>query len=112
MQWFQTIAACGDFWLVLFFGSAFFQLLKFVVPGASFAKDFGVRLDFRAAVGGFLIEDDAVAFELEIIGFVFVIGVFDEKIQAAAYGTLHRFTPFRIKRKFEARNPKSEKNKI
>jgi hypothetical protein len=51
------------------------------MPGASFAKDFGVRLHFRAAVGGLLIEDDAFAFELEIIGFVFISGVFDEKVE-------------------------------
>jgi hypothetical protein len=85
-------------------------LLKPVVPGASFAEDFGVRFDFRLAAGSVRLKDDTVALELEIMGFVFVIGVFDVKIQAAAYGTLHRFTPFRIKRKFEVRNPKSEKN--
>ena len=81
-------------------------MLKPVVPRAFFAEDFGVRPDFRAAVGGFLIEDDAVAFELEIIGFVFVIGVFDEKIQAAAYGTLHRFAP--LSGKTEIRTVKFE----
>jgi len=89
VQWLQTIAACGDFWLDLNFGSAFFQLLKFVMPGASFAKDFGVRLYFRATVAGLRLKDNAVALEFEIIGFVFVIRVFDKKIEAAAYGTFH-----------------------
>jgi hypothetical protein len=42
---------CGDFSWIWLFGSAVFQLLKFVVPGASFAKDFGVRFYFRAAAG-------------------------------------------------------------
>jgi len=77
-----------------FIRSAFFQLLELVVPGASFAEDFGVRFYFRAAGGTLGLEDDAFAFEFEIVGFVFVIGVFDEKIQAAADGTLHRFAPF------------------
>ena len=72
--------------------SAVFQLLKPVVPGASFAEDFGFRLDFRVAVGGLRIKDGGVALELKIVGFVFVIGVFEEKIQAAAYGKLHHFT--------------------
>jgi hypothetical protein len=93
VQWLHTIAACGDFWLDLNFGSVFFQLLKFIMPGASFAKDFGVRLYFRAAVAGLRLKDNTVALELKIIGFVFVIRVFDEKIQAPAYGTLHRFPP-------------------
>ena len=59
------------------------------MPGASFAKDFGVRLYFRVAVAGLRFKDNAIALELKIIGFVFVIRVFDEKIQAAAYGTFH-----------------------
>jgi hypothetical protein len=91
---------------IWFFGSVFFQLLKPVVPGAAFAKDFGFRPDFRVAVGSLRIKDDAVALELEIMGFVFVIGVFDEKIQAAAYGALHRFTP--LVDKTEIRITKSE----
>ena len=77
-----------------FLGSAFFQFLEFVVPGAALAEDFGVRFDFRAAFGGLGLEDDAVALEFEVKGFVLVIGVFDEKIQTAADGTLHRFAPF------------------
>jgi hypothetical protein len=84
-------AIFGWRWL---FGLAFFQLLKFVVPGASFAKDFGVRPDFRADVDGAGIENDAVALELEIVSFVFVSGAFDKKIDAAAYRAFHRFTPF------------------
>jgi len=97
------------------FGLAFFKLLEFVVPGASFAEDFRVRFYFRAAGGGLGLEDGAVAFELEIIGFVFVIGVFDEKIKAAADGALHRFnllsdktkirsTKFEIRKKLNSQN--------
>jgi hypothetical protein len=75
-------------WVCLF-GLAFFQLLEFVVPGASFAEDFGVRFYLRAAAGSLGLKDGAFALELEFIGFVFVIGVFDEKVQAAADGTFH-----------------------
>ena len=46
---------------VWLFGLAFFQLLEFVVPGASFAEDFGVRFYFRAATGGPGLEDGAFA---------------------------------------------------
>jgi hypothetical protein len=81
-------------------------LLKPVVPRAFFAEDFGVGLDFRVAVGGLRIKDGDVTLELEIVGFVFVIGVFDEKIQAAAYGTLHRFAP--LSGKTEIRTVKFE----
>jgi hypothetical protein len=95
-------AIFGWRWL---FGLAFFQLLEFVVPGASFAKDFGVRFYFRAA-GGLGLEDGAVVLEFEFKGFVFVSGVFDEKIQAAAYWTLHRFTP--LSDKTEIRSTKFE----
>jgi len=48
-------------WIWLF-RLTFFQLLKFVVPGASFAKDFGVGLDCRADIDGAGIEHNAVAF--------------------------------------------------
>ena len=63
--------------------------MKFVVPGASFTEDLGAGFYFRAAAGGLGLKDGPVALELEIIGFVFVIGVFDEKIDAAAYRTFH-----------------------
>jgi hypothetical protein len=76
--------------LDLNFGSVFFQLLKFIMPGASFAKDFGVRLYFHAAFAGLRLKDNAI----------------DEKIQAAAYGTLHRFPPLLDKTKI--RSTKSE----
>ncbi|MGD8724962.1 MAG: hypothetical protein PVG00_13570, partial [Desulfobacterales bacterium] len=71
-------------------GLAFFEFLKLVVPGTFFAKDFGVAVDLRAV--GFSrirIKDDILTLQLEFTGFVRIIRVFDEKIQAAAYGTLH-----------------------
>ena len=79
------MSAC--FWVL---GLAVFQFLKFVVPGAFFAEDFGVIFYFRA-VGffGLRVEDGSGVLELELEGFVLVIRVFDEKIQAAAYGTFH-----------------------
>ena len=69
---------------------AVFQFLKFIVPGAFFAEDFGVALDFRA-VGfvGLRVVDDFGVLQFELEGFVFVIRVFDEKIQATAYGAFH-----------------------
>jgi hypothetical protein len=71
-------------------GLAVFEFLKLVVPGAFFAKDFGVAVDLRAVGFSRLgIKDDIIALQLEITGFVRIIRVFDEKIQAAAYGTLH-----------------------
>jgi hypothetical protein len=88
-------------------GLAFFEFLKFVVPGTFFAKDFGVAVDLRAV--GFSrirIKDDIIALQLEFTGFVSIIRVFDEKIQAAAYGTLHCFTPHL--RKTKIRKTKSE----
>jgi hypothetical protein len=48
-------------WIWLF-RLTFFQLLKFVMPGASFAEDFGIGFYFRANVGGAGIKHDAVAF--------------------------------------------------
>jgi hypothetical protein len=80
------------------------------MPGAFFAKDFSVHFDVRAAgCFGLGMIDDGVVLQLEFIGFVFIIRGFDEKIQAAAYGTLHRFTPYPHKTetrstKFEIRN--------
>ena len=72
------------------YGLTVFEFLKLVVPGAFFAKDFGVALDLRAAGFSRLsIKDDILALQLEFTGFVFIIGVFDEKIQTAAYGTFH-----------------------
>lgn len=69
---------------------AVFQFLKFIVPGAFFAEDFGVALYFRA-VGfvGLRVVDDGGVLQLELKGFVLVVRVFDEKIQAAAYGAFH-----------------------
>jgi hypothetical protein len=57
------------FWL---FGLAVFQFLKLVVPGAFFA-----------------VVDDGGVLQLELKGFVFVIRVFDEKIQATEDGAFH-----------------------
>ena len=60
------------------------------MPGAFFAEDFGVALYFRA-IGffGLRVEDDGGVLQFELEGFVLVIRVFDEKIQAAAYGAFH-----------------------
>lgn len=60
------------------------------MPGAFFAKDFGVVLYIRT-VGfvGLRIVNDRGVLELELKSFVFIVRVFDEKIQTAAYGTLH-----------------------
>ena len=72
------------------YGLAVFELLKLIVPGAFFAKDFGVAFDLSAV--GFRnlgIKDDTLPFQLKFIGFIFIVGVFDEKIQTAAYGTFH-----------------------
>jgi hypothetical protein len=78
--------------LVLFFVLAAFQFLKLVVPGAFFAEDFGVVFYFRAfGFFGLGVEDDFGVFQIEVEGFVLIIRVFDEKIEAAANRTLHFF---------------------
>ena len=60
------------------------------MPGAFFAKNLGIRLYIRA-VGfvGLRYVNDLGVFELELKRFVFVVRIFNEKIQAAAYGTFH-----------------------
>jgi hypothetical protein len=64
--------------------------LKLVVPGAFFAKDFGVALDLLAVGFSRLrIKDDILALQFEFKGFVLIIRVFDIKVEAAAYGTFH-----------------------
>ena len=60
------------------------------MPGTFFTEDFGVRLQIRpAGIFGFRIKDNAVVLQLELMGFEFIIGIFDEKIQATAYRALH-----------------------
>ena len=69
---------------------AVFQFLKLVVPSAFFTEDFGVALHFRAVgFSGLRIKYNILALQLELMGFEFIIGIFDKKIQAAAYGALH-----------------------
>jgi len=60
------------------------------MPGTFFAKDLGVCFYIRA-VGfiGLRIVNDRGVLELEFKCFVFIVRVFDEKIQTAAYGALH-----------------------
>jgi hypothetical protein len=72
------------------FGLAVNEFLKLIVPGAFFAKYFRVFLNLSAiGFSGLGIKDNLLALQFEFIGFVFIVGIFDKKIQATAYRTFH-----------------------